>query len=247
MTTIYFATVGAGDAFLSLKSLAGAPVPPAILVSFAYLKNFKKEELVGHRLMLDSGAFTAHMRGKKIDIKALCQEASSPMWHEVAALDVISDPEKSLANAVLMKAHRPDVMPTFHYGEPWEFLVEYAKSFGKVGIGGLARLRSGDRLPFIEECFARAYPAKFHLFGWVQEDVLARFPFHSADSTGWEMKAAAFGKYAFAKGQHLGINRTKARAAAGTSFFRPEIQHFLRMQGRIRARWKGEFDKQGWS
>lgn len=254
MTTVYFSVSVAHDA-QTMLSFKDERRRPSILISFAYL-NQKKHQcdmrgaleagLNGYRRMLDSGAYTAWTQKRQVDIEALSKEAREGKWDEVIALDAIGDHEASMKNADAMKAAGLDVIPVFHYGEPFELLQHYRANFHKVGIGGMGVTKDrNEKRRFVEECFARAWPCKFHLFGWVQEDILMQFPFHSADSSGWN-GAERFGRYAFAKGQHLGLRHKGAIAKAGANYLRPEIQAWMRMEDRIKARWRPEFEKQGW-
>lgn len=249
MTTIYLATIPGSQSTVPLLSYRDQKEKPAILISFAYLPGLRSilDQLKGYRLMLDSGAFTAHTKGKQVDLVALTQEAKTGRWKEVAALDVIGNPEASLKNALLMKEQGVNVMPTFHYGEPWEFLATMAAKFDKVALGGLVPVKSPiDKRAWIEECFARAYPKKFHCFGWIHEETLLQYPFHSADSSGW-YGAVRFGHWGFAGGQKLGLNRPKAKAVCGDMYLKPEIELVLRLQKKVQARWRQEFSKQGWN
>lgn len=255
MTTLYLGTIGTSPELATLASFAEEQTKPAVLMSFYFLKNIQKtnagqyQTIKGFKTMLDSGAYTAKSKNKKIDIDALISEIKSGGWNECAALDVIGNPEESYKNASYMKSKGVSAFPTFHYGEPWEFLQEYAKNFDKVGLGGLVPVKSAvERNAWIAECMSRIWPKKTHAFGVMGRDSLMRFPFHSVDSTSWEAGALCFGGYAFANGQNLGLGRPKARAAVGgkETYLRPECQHYLKLEKEVKARWADEFKKQGW-
>lgn len=254
MTALYLSTRGTAPEIASLASFVGAKRQPKVLLSFFYLKKMDKKDggrarLDPLRRMLDSGAYSAFTLKKKIDIEALIAEINSGGWAEAAALDAIGDPETSARNAEYMKSKCPGVIPTFHFGEPWEFLAEYVRGYPKVGLGGLVPVRNkADRLAWLEECFARAYPKKFHIFGVMDRDTLMRFPFHSADSTSWEASALRFGNYAFADGQRLPFGRPGPRAAVGgETYLVPEVVKYMRLEDEVGARWREEFGRQGWS
>lgn len=254
MTILYLGTIGTAPELASLASFKGEQTEPAVLMSFYFLKQVQKTNLEQYktirtfRTMLDSGAYTAKSKNKKIDIDELIKEIKEGGWNECAALDVIGDPRKSYENAMYMKKAGVDAFPTFHYGEPWEFLAEYAKNFDKVGLGGLVPVKSAtDRNEWLTECFARIWPKKTHAFGVMGRESLMRFPFHSVDSTSWEAGALMFGGYAFAGGQNLGLGRGKARkAVGGETYLRPEALHYLKLEKEVKARWALEFKKQGW-
>ena len=138
MTILYLGTIGTSPELATLASFKGEQTEPAVLMSFYFLDKIKKtnEEQYNtirtYKTMLDSGAYTAKSKNKKIDIDALCKEIKTGRWDEAAALDVIGDPEASYKNAIYMKGMGVNAFPTFHYGEPWEFLIEYAAKFDKT-------------------------------------------------------------------------------------------------------------------
>lgn len=254
MTTLYLGTIGTAPELASLASFEGERTKPSVLMSFYFLNKIQKTDLAQYktirkfRTMLDSGAYTAKSKNKKIDIDALIKEIREGGWDEAAALDVIGDPQASYRNAMRMKEAGVEAFPTFHYGEPWEFLLMYAKEFGKVGLGGLVPVKSAtDRHAWLAECMGRIWPKKTHAFGVMGRDTLMRFPFHSVDSTSWEAGALMFGCYASFNGQNLGLGRPGGRAATGgEKYLRPEIFHYLKLEKEVKARWAQEFKKQGW-
>jgi hypothetical protein len=254
-TTLYLGTIGTSPELASLASYAGKKEKPAVLMSFHFLPQIRKtsEELFrtvkSFGCMLDSGAYSARRMKKEIDIEALIVEVKSGGWKEAAALDSIGDPETSYRNAMHMAEKGADAFPTFHYGEPWEYLRKYAAMAGKVGLGGLVPVKSSsDRDAWLSECFSRIWPKKTHGFGVMGEDTLMKFPFHSVDSTSWEAGALCFGNYQFAAGQKLGMGRPKARAAVGglETYLRPEVAWYMRLEKMVQARWAPEFRRQGW-
>ncbi len=253
MTILYLGTIGTAPELASLASFAEDAHKPSVLMSFYFLEQIRKtnepqyKKVRTFNTMLDSGAFTAKSKNKPIDIDALIKEIKTGGWNECAALDVIGDPEASYKNAQYMKKKGVDAFPTFHFGEPWEFLVQYAKEFPKVGLGGLVPVKSAqDRNAWLDQCMARIWPKKTHAFGVMGRDSLMRFPFHSVDSTSWEAGALRFGGYSFASGQNLGLGKGKAVAKVGATHLRPEALHYMKLEREVKLRWATEFRKQGW-
>jgi hypothetical protein len=184
------------------------------------------------RTMLDSGAFSAWNSGQEIDIDALTEETKNPYWHESVALDVIGDHLLSLRNARYMRLNGSHAMPVFHFGEPWTLLKTYCEEFPKVGLSCLFGEPRRESFRFLDQCFARAWPHRFHSFGWTGEDVLMRFPFESADSCSWNIKPARYGQWASVGGRRLGIR--------GTRDMRAEIEPYLDLQKKLEFVWKKE-------
>jgi hypothetical protein len=254
MTILYLGTIGTAPELATLASYEKEAVKPSVLMSFYFLdqirqtNEYRYKVVRTYRNMLDSGAYTAKSKNKPIDIGALIKEIKEGGWYEAAALDVIGDPEASYRNAVYMREQGAKCFPTFHFGEPWEYLLTYAKNFDKVGLGGLVPVKNAEeRNAWLAECMSRIWPKKTHAFGVMGRDTLMKFPFHSVDSTSWEAGALRFGQYQFMGAVNLGLNRPKARAAAKSEMYlRPESDHYLRLEREVQTRWKAEFQKQGW-
>lgn len=190
--------------------------------------------------MLDSGAYSAYNSGKTIDLEALIQETQQPRWGESVALDVIGDGEASLRNALYMKSRGSPAYPVFHIGEPLDLLREYKQQFPKVGLSCRFGEPVKESYRFLDRCFSVAWPYRFHSFGWVSEEMLLRYPFHTADAASWNHGPAAFGRWkAFPSKEKLNLFRWND--------IRAEVQTYSDMQRKVRARWRKEFEKQGWS
>lgn len=168
-------------------TLAGADHSFNALISYAHPSVIKeaKQYLNPKLKMLDSGAYSAWNSGKTIDIDDLIEATKDPYWTHSVCLDVIGDAEASVKNSLYMKAQGSPAFPVFHIGDPWEHLAEYKRVFNHVGLS----CRFGEpvraSMKWLEECFARAWPCRFHSFGWISPSTLYAFPFDTADATSW--------------------------------------------------------------
>jgi hypothetical protein len=219
---------------------------PSLLFSYYYLDKFIENihKYAMREWMLDSGAFSVYNKGGTVDLNLYTDtchrliEAGPPYSPvEVIALDVIGDGEGSLKNAIKMRDSGLDVIPVFHIGEDWDILKEYAKGWDKVGLS----CRFGEpvtrSMEFYGQCFARIWPKKCHSFGWVGEEMLMRFPFHSSDSADWEVKPVMFGTWrAFADKGSTNYLNWKGSSQNLLS----EIEWYLNLEQRLRDRWKKE-------
>lgn len=234
MSTLYLAW-SPSKAWETFKEWDWTNDPISILISYVYLQNYdskaNQHEFKPKNLMLDSGAFTAWKVGKEIDIDALIQEGLKTRYCETVCLDVISSAQESLKNALYMKAQGSKAYPVFHCGEPWEILDSYVKEFPKVGLGFKEKLDFN----WISKCFERHWPHPFHSFGFISKKLLTTFPFHSADSTGWEA-AHRHGSWSKSLG---GI---KVRDSWNLSL-KPEILEYIRLEKYLKARWKKELSQ----
>lgn len=134
---------------------------------------------------LDSGAFEAFTQGKPIEYERWSDVASMCDADEIFGLDVIGDSKATRANVERAWSDGIKAIPTFHFGEPWEYLEWAASSAPKFALGGMARRRDSERVGFIRECFRRAWPCRVHGFGVTSRDGAMAAPFHSVDSSSW--------------------------------------------------------------
>lgn len=214
--------------------------PINCLVTFPFIKAWDEANPdppwnVG-RTILDSGAFSAWNSGKVIDFEKLCTEAGNGRWDEAVALDVIGNPLAGLDNARKMKERGLHVMPVFHFGEPWEILEAYKAEFNRIGLSCRFGEPIKESMRWLEQCFARAYPAEFHSFGWVKESALMALPFATADTASWHTGIR------FGKGQAYPGLRIPKRTEAGPGVYdlKADVLHYLRMEERIIERWQKE-------
>lgn len=167
---------------------------PALLVSYYYLDGFlnKQSEYHYRDWMMDSGAYSAYNSGAVIDLNQYIEACHKLLevdktLKEIIALDVIGSGAGSLKNAQVMKAAGLDVIPVFHIGEDWQILKEYCKDYNKVGLSCRFGEPMKKSIQFYDQCFARGWPKKFHSFGWIDEVIMMKYPFHSGDSSSWEV------------------------------------------------------------
>lgn len=223
-----------------------APDAPAFLVSYAYLSSFEatREKFTFRDWALDSGAFTAYSSGKPVDLAAYTDTAlryreADPTLADVFALDVIGDWEASARNAEEMTRQGLTVVPCFHYGEPWEALVEMADRYDKIALGGVARKTKKLRRDWFAECFGRVWPKLIHGFGVAQPDLVIAFPFHSVDASSWEFGPVAFGNWRSFRG---GKSRRMSVPGSGQNL-RSEVEYYLRLEREARSRWRSEMQR----
>ena len=155
---------------------------PAMLVNYPYSKKFNqiKSSIKYRDWVLDSGAFSVWNCGEEIDINKYMDDckhlmATDPTLVEIFALDVIGDWRGSLKNAETMWNANIPVIPCYHYGEPEECLLELAKTYPKIAIGGTVGLDSKRKREFFKACFSRIWPKKVHGFGIARNDLLLRY------------------------------------------------------------------------
>ena len=215
---------------------------PSLLVSYFYWNTFapSRAKITFKDYVLDSGAFSAHNSGKHIDLSEFIDFsrsllANDPKLAEVYALDVIGDAVASARNCEEMNRQGVPALPTFHLGSPFDMLEDLASKYPKVALGGMVGAPKGKVTKFIEQCFARVWPKKLHAFGVASPIILSRFPFHSADSSCWEVGPTAYGRWRSYNGN--------MSVRGGDQKLRPEIDWQLKLEQKLQAQWAKQMEQ----
>ena len=252
MTAIYLATGSNPAEVATLRAWDNETKPLHILVSYVYLERWRKFQakypIKTKTTKLDSGAYSAWNAGKTIDIFDLIRESKTGGWTESVALDVIGDAEGSVRNSMIMKAMGSNAYPVFHYGDPWEHLLFYKENFAKVGLSCRFGEAEKDSLKWLDKCYAKAWPYKFHSFGWTKEEVLYRYPFHSADSSSWATTPSMYGRWKYMGSRRKVIGTSQGIIPLrGTKVqdYRAEVAFFYNMEIMLRERWQKELEQFG--
>lgn len=95
------------------------------------------------RIMVDSGAFTAHTTGKTITLDgyAAFLERGAGAWDHAVTLDVIGDPVASARNTRKLHERGYRVMPVFTRGDRIPEFDAMVRDTGFVCVGGLVGLQ----------------------------------------------------------------------------------------------------------
>lgn len=208
---------------------------PALLISFAYLDGFlKNQDRYTYRdWAMDSGAFTAHSSGKPVELNryidtCLQLKEKDPTLTEIFALDVIGDWEASIRNAEEMHRQGVAAIPTYHCGSPEDALLHLAEHYEKISLGGAVGMRFKQKLEWARACFARVWPKKIHGLGFGSRRHILALPWHSVDATNWEVAPCKFGNWAtYGPLQIRGSQQN----------LRVEVDHYLKIERQARRKW----------
>lgn len=160
------------------------------------------------RIMLDSGAYSAWTRGGTIKVGDYIDfiRRHRDRLDTYINLDVIPGSKgvrptlrevdhaaaASFDNYEVMRAAGLSPIPVFHYGESFSWLERLvAAGADYIALGGTVGVPTGRKREFLDECFAILTDAagapviKVHGLGVTDSAALARYPWHSADSTSW--------------------------------------------------------------
>lgn len=209
-----------------------------ILVPYFWVK--KQRITPEAHWFIDSGAFSVYTRViDSIDIEEMSQDLLKWGSQVYAGLDVIGDAEKSYQNCRFMKDQGLDPIPTFHYGEDFEWLKRYLEEGWKyIALGGIALKASRPRVNrWLDKCFFMTkdfWPIKIHGFAVMSESRLRRYPFYSTDSTRW-LNASKWGQSNIYQGDHLKYRNQKLHVADRVW---EEIRYWIRLEEELTALWK---------
>ena len=228
------------DTYAAKKAILDPGTMPALLVSFYYLKPFleNKHRYYYRDWVLDSGAFSAHASGVKIDLQEyidVCRRllTEDQTLVEVYALDVIGDWRASLKNTEEMWRQGVPAIPCFHANEPWDALLGTARDYPKIALGGVALAKSKKKMGWAAQCFARVWPKRIHGFAFGSEKAIMTLPFHSVDATNWEIGPCKYGRWA-------SFNNAQISVRGSQQNLRSEVEWYLELEARARQRWKKE-------
>lgn len=190
--------------------------------------------------MLDSGAYSAFNSGKTIDIDELIKETKNPMWDEAVGLDVIGSALGSRKNADYMLAHGSTAMPVFHIGDDWALLEYYCERWEKVGLSCRFGESQATSIEWYGQCFARAWPHKFHSFGYISDRALLQFPFHSADAATWVLAVAAYHWVPGKRNGRLTNVRQQLPKRALNSAMMLWMDNYYGLQQKCKTKWRAQ-------
>lgn len=231
-------------------AMSWAPAPPALLISFAYLRTHRDTLLKLHMrsLALDCGAFTARNQGTTVDLGEYMdairwvRSTGAPLT-EVFALDVIGNWKGTLANTERMWADGVQAIPTWHQGEPIDALHELARRFPKVAIGGVAHQAPKLKRAWARAVLGRVWPKRVHGFGFGDARTIMEVPFHSSDASSWFLAPQGFGNMVnpFGRTAEPRLRRQRQCTHSGAHVdIRGEVLHYLDIERRARHRWAAE-------
>ena len=200
---------------------------------------------------MDSGAYSFLNSGEKaenrdfITFAAHVRKTDLKLRH-IFALDVIGNPEQSLANALEAKAAGLEVIPTWHAGEPIEFAQEMAKHFPRLALGGMVGRVNNDahlldpnaKQHHAQKFFHAVWPKWVHGFGISGDDLLSEFPFASCDSTTWSFRPSRYGDWK-SFNMHMPLRITKDTKDT----LRSEVDWFMDRECFHNAQWRRELDR----
>lgn len=178
------------------------------------------KEVEHRKLFIDSGAFSAHTKGRELDVDEYIEylNARQGCFEVIAQVDkipgefgkkktreqLLEAPELSWENYLYMRDKVIDynnLTPIFHQGEDFKHLHRMLETtfdgehIPYIGISPANDVSTKEKAKWFETVFRIIRDSsnpnvKTHAFGMTSLDLLEKYPFYSADSTSWLMTSA---------------------------------------------------------
>lgn len=170
-------------------------------------------------LMLDSGAFSAWMKQKKISVKDYGKFVMEHVndFDLIINLDVIPGKfgQKAIPKDEMIKSieegwnnyyylvdqgvPKNKILHVFHQGEPFHYLEKMADEMEYIGVSPANDRTTAEKKKWLDDCMVyiidkKGQPkVKFHGFGMTSLHLIWRYPWFSIDSTTWVLVGAMGG------------------------------------------------------
>lgn len=192
---VYFVTTGLREEVEVIKKVR----PPRLLCSYWYFKskplaNFCADLGYHPKIMLDSGAYSAHTKGKNVNLLDYMGYIDANRWHidSYISLDVIGNEHLTYRIYQLMRSNGSHPVPVIHYGREASEMLRNYKLLGtqQIALGGTVPIRDKHEvLRWCEEMKRRNPRARFHLLGSCSSVFLQSEALASCDSSAWYIQA----------------------------------------------------------
>jgi hypothetical protein len=153
----------------------------------------------GVKVFLDSGAFSSFSLGVEVSIEAYAEfiKNNQDIIQMASVLDAIGDPVGTYHNQNRLEQLGVEVLPCFHYGEPWDLCEYYVRNYPYITIGGMVPIPNNKLEIWLDELWDRVLTdrdgisrIKIHGFGLTARKLMAKYPWYSVDSSSWVQVAA---------------------------------------------------------
>lgn len=170
--------------------------PLNLLIAYPYLRDrdldwLGRQECGSFRLLVDSGAFTAHQQGSTIDVRdyiAFLKAMPFEPWRYFS-LDVIGDPEATRSNHQRMLDAGLSPIPVWTTGQDLDELEALFETAEVVGFGGLVGSRGhgnqGNARWRVQQGMAKAKGRLTHWLGYACPPLMRSLRPYSVDTSSW--------------------------------------------------------------
>ena len=211
------------------------------LESFFYLKKEPPSVREFQSHLLDSGGYTARVKGVEIGVEtfaAYCNQHGAKLAFNLDTNDI----DETLRNQKFLETHAPKTyfIPIYHlsdYCERRELLHDFLR-YPFIAVGGVAGVGGNKQIKeaFYKYVFRHTRDrVKVHGLGITDGKSLERYPWYSVDSSSW----LSFARYGNSKNfTDKKMMQYTSRTKHYHELAAMEVQHYLRMQKFITDLWK---------
>lgn len=196
-----------------------------ILESYHYIHKptfVEKIRKDGAQVFLDSGAFSAYTKGINVDIDAYCryiQEHQDIIAKDegtlcASVLDGIGDPLLTWQHQRYMEKQGVQPLPCFHFGEDERYLEWYIQNYDYITLGGMVGHSKRDLIVWLDRIWDRYLTngsgrpcIRVHGFGLTSGILVARYPWHSVDSSAWVQSAQNGSIVLLPEGRNIAVSQ----------------------------------------
>lgn len=175
-----------------------------VLVAYPYftppLREILRRFRGSYRLLVDSGAFTAWISGKPIDLDAYCRFLDTLVEfapYEAIQLDVVQNEEGTARNLEIMESRGYSTLPVWTRGASWARYVELEAKYPYICLGGVAKGEGNQA--FVKWFHGRNPKANVHWLGMTDPAMTLKYRPFSIDSSSWA-NAGRFGALDYFEG-----------------------------------------------
>lgn len=208
----YFVASDRSDEIEVIKQLK----PERILINYSQFKNksvleFASKLCYNPKILIDPGSYGVYKRNEEIDLVSYMNfifknlpylngydynpyKNPFPLVVEYLALDVIGDPEETLANyEYMLECNYSQAIPVFHYGSDIKYLDRYIElGAERIALGGTVKIKN-DRevIRWVKSIVYKYQNVYFHLLGNTNPKILEKCKkIDSCDSSTWILNAS---------------------------------------------------------
>lgn len=143
------------------------------------------------KVILDSGAYTAHKKGIKIDIDEYAAYVikNADAYFNYFNLDSIGNDEISYRNWKYLRKKGANTIPVYHIGTDEKYLVKYLEETDYIALGAIANLDTTQRMLSLSRIWEQYLidkdglpKVKVHGLGLTAIPIMMRYPWYSVDS-----------------------------------------------------------------
>lgn len=191
--------------------------------------------------LLDSGGYSARVRGIKIDVKKYAEYLNNNQVKFAFNLDP-PDNHESLQNLYYLQENTNTYIIPIYHGPEWKnpewrkILDYYVENYPFIALGGIAgrEISEENTKRFLSYVFSRTKDkVAVHGLGTTRKKLLESYPFYCVDSTSWQ----SMSRFASSKVYSNEMAKVRAKKRHHSENLDADIQWWLKLEQNITKLW----------